>query len=116
MAHFCDMFVDVNIDNFVSDTEAIRELARRIRYLRLNDPTRRMSQSDLAQRAGISRSTVARFEQKGELSLPALIGILRALELFSNLDQLVPEQLPISPMAVSRAESKHKPRQRVRKR
>ncbi|AYQ56971.1 helix-turn-helix domain-containing protein [Bathymodiolus thermophilus thioautotrophic gill symbiont] len=105
----------MNVNNFKTDQEIVAEIATRIRNLRLNDPAHQMSQSELAQRAGISRSTVARFEQKGEISLLPLIAILRVMGLLSNFDHLVPKEVVISPMQVSRMQAKKTSRQRVRK-
>lgn len=105
----------MKIDNFNTDQEVVAEIASRIRNLRLNDPTSQMSQNDLATRAGISRSTVARFEQKGEISLMPLIAILRVMKLLPNINQLVPENISLSPMQVSKLKSKNVTRQRVRK-
>jgi len=105
----------MEIDNFNTDQEVVAEIAARIRNLRLNDPANRMSQNELATRTGISRSTVARFEQKGEISLMPLIAILRVMKLLPNINQLVPENIALSPMQVSKMESKHTTRQRIRK-
>ncbi len=104
----------MEIDNFNTDQEVVAEIAVRIRNLRLNDSTNQMSQQQLAKRAGISRSTVARFEQKGEISLMPLIAILRVMKLLPNINQLVPENVAISPMQVSKMKSKAVNRQRVR--
>jgi len=105
----------MNVDNFNTDKEVIAEIASRLRNLRLNDPGRQMSQQQLADRAGISKSTVARFEQKGEISLMPLIAILRVMKLLPNINQLVPENIALSPMQVSKMESKNTKRQRIRK-
>lgn len=105
----------MEIDNFNTDQEVVAEIAAKIRNLRLNDPASQMSQNELATRAGISRSTVARFEQKGEISLMPLIAILRVMKLLPNINQLVPENIALSPMQVSKMESKNTKRQRIRK-
>ncbi len=105
----------MNVDNFNTDQEIIAEIASRLRNLRLNDPEHQMSQQQLADRAGISKSTVARFEQKGEISLMPLIAILRVMKLLPNINQLVPENIALSPMQVSKLKSKSITRQRIRK-
>jgi len=104
----------MKINTFNTDQEVVAEIASRIRNLRLNDPANRMSQNELAECAGISRSTVARFEQRGEISLMPLIAILRVMKLLPNINQLVPENVAISPMQVSKMKSKAVNRQRVR--
>ncbi len=105
----------MEIDNFNTDQEVVAEIASRIRNLRLNDPVSQMSQNELAKRAGISRSTVARFEQKGEISLMPLIAILRVMKLLPNINQLVPKNIALSPMQVSKMKSKSATKQRIRK-
>ena len=107
--------LNMEIDNFNTDQEVVAEIATRVRNLRLNDPISQITQNELAARAGISRSTVARFEQKGEISLMPLIAILRVMKLLPNLNQLVPENIALSPMQVSKMKSKNATRQRVRK-
>ncbi|MBT3446657.1 MAG: helix-turn-helix transcriptional regulator [Candidatus Thioglobus sp.] len=105
----------MKINTFNTDQEVVAEIASRIRNLRLNDPANRMSQNELAECAGISRSTVARFEQRGEISLMPLIAILRAMKLLPNINQLAPEEVVLSPMQTSKMKSKNITRQRVRK-
>jgi transcriptional regulator with XRE-family HTH domain len=107
--------LNMEIDNFNTDQEVVAEIAVRIRNLRLNNSTNQMSQQELAKCAGISRSTVARFEQKGEISLMPLIAILRVMKLLPNINQLVPENIALSPMQVSKMKSKKVIRQRIRK-
>jgi transcriptional regulator with XRE-family HTH domain len=105
----------MKINTFNTDQEVVAEIASRIRNLRLNDPANRMSQNELAECAGISRSTVARFEQRGEISLMPLIAILRAMKLLPNINQLAPEEVVLSPMQTSKMKSKNITIQRVRK-
>lgn len=66
------------------DSEA-RELAKRVKKRRL---ALRMTQSDLAQRAGMPLATYRRFEQTAQVSLRGLLSIasaLNALEDFRTL-------------------------------
>lgn len=49
---------------------------------------RGLTQAQLADRAGISRATLARFEQgDGGISLDSLLRVLRALGILENLDR-----------------------------
>lgn len=78
----------MNFLSELSDAVVLAELGRRIAQHRLN---RNLTQDELAQEAGVSRSTVARFEQGESTQVTNLVRILRALGLLSNLDKLVPE-------------------------
>lgn len=73
----------------------LEELGARLRRARLE---RNLSQADLAERAGVGRVTVQRTEMGNSTSLVNLVRLLRALDLFADLDQLVPETAP-SPIA-----------------
>lgn len=78
----------MEISDTLSDEVALAELGRRIAQHRLNG---NLTQDELAQEAGVSRSTVARLEQGESTQATNLIRILRALALLSNLDALIPE-------------------------
>jgi len=84
-------------------------LCQRIETIRLS---RNMTQQELAEKAGISRSTITRLAQEGKgISLDSFIRILQALGLTGHLDGLVPDQ-SISPLAILKAAGE--PRQRAR--
>lgn len=61
------------------------ELAKRIASLRKR---KKLSQSELAKRSGVSFGSVKRFEQTGEISLASLTKITIALEVETELDTL----------------------------
>ncbi len=61
------------------------ELAKRIASLRKR---KKLSQSELAKRSGVSFGSVKRFEQTGEISLASLTKIAIALEVETELDTL----------------------------
>lgn len=84
-------------------------LCQRIESIRLSH---NMTQKDLAQKAGVSRSTITRLARDGKgISLDSFIRILQALELSSHLDGLLPS-IGISPLAILKAAGE--PRQRAR--
>ncbi len=70
-----------------ADGEVLAELGRRLARSRLD---RNWTQTELAQEAGVSRSTVRRLEAGESTQLTNLVRILRALGLLANLDALVP--------------------------
>lgn len=66
-------------------SEINTELAKRIASLRKR---KKLSQSELAKRSGVSFGSVKRFEQTGEISLASLTKIAIALEVEMELDTL----------------------------
>ncbi len=69
---------------------SLRELGARLARERLR---RNLTQESLAERAGVSRTTVRRLEAGHSTQLANLIRILRALHLARNLHALVPEPI-----------------------
>ncbi len=90
-----------------ADAAILKELGERLAQHRLN---RNLTRESLAEQSGISRSTLARLEHGRSTSVQNLIRVLRALNLVTNLDRLVPE-LPPSPM--QQLETKKHRRQRA---
>lgn len=82
------------------------ELGERLKRARLN---RDMTQSEVAERAGVSRLAVLNAE-KGEARLKVLVAILSALDLAGQLDLFLPSQ-DVSPIQL--AQLKGKARQRA---
>lgn len=70
-------------------------LGGRLRALRRS---RGLSQTDLAERAGLSRPTVSTLERGKDVNLDSFLSVLRALELLDVLETSVPEPA-VSPMA-----------------
>jgi transcriptional regulator with XRE-family HTH domain len=78
------------ITAFSSNDEALAELGARVRAQRIEVP---LTQAELAERAGVSISMVARLERGQEVRTGGLVSVLRALGLLAQLDALVPEVL-----------------------
>jgi len=97
----------MKFDNLLSDQAALTELGRRIADARLS---RRITQAQFAQAAGVSKRTVERLEDGGSTQLANLIRCLRALGRLEGLERLFPEALvnPVELLGRSRR------RQRVR--
>ena len=69
------------------------DVARRVRHLRLE---RELTQKGLALRAGMSLSSLRRFERTGEIAFSSLIRIgfvLNAIDSFENLFPTPPRSL-----------------------
>ncbi len=89
------------------DHSILANVGNRVAAARLR---RNISQQQLADEAGVSRSTVRRLEAGESTQLTAFIRILRALEMLEGLELLLPAATP-SPMQV--LENRGKTRQRA---
>ena len=78
----------------IADTQIATELGKRIKATRQR---KRLSQTETAERAGISAFTVSQMENGKNTSLTSLIAVLRVLKLLENFDSLVPEVI-VSPV------------------
>jgi transcriptional regulator with XRE-family HTH domain len=90
----------------LTDAAIQRELGARLERRRIDAG---LTQARLAEEAGVSKSTVERFEAGRITDFVRLIRVLRVLKLIDRLDQLIPD-LPQSPIVLL----KHKRRERQR--
>jgi transcriptional regulator with XRE-family HTH domain len=81
----------VKIEHHNTDEAVLAELGARLARSRLE---RNLTQQQLGEKAGVSRITVARLELGHIVKTPALIRVLRSLDLLDALDRLVPEPTP----------------------
>ncbi len=96
----------MNFQHGISDDAALKELGLRIAQYRLN---RNLTQSVLAEEAGVSLRTLHRVEHGESTHLTNMIRILRALHLLENLDSLIPEPA-ISPIQQVKMQGKKRQR------
>jgi len=89
-----------------SDKATLIELGKRVARHRLN---RNLTQSALADEAGISERTMIRLEQGQSSQLLNFIRVLRVLDLLENLEALIPEP-PISPIQQVKMQGKRRKR------
>ena len=73
--------------SFTNET-ALKELGTRLTSLRIE---RGWTQAALAEKSGIAKRTLERFESGGSIQLGTLIKLLRPLELIKPLNSLIPE-------------------------
>ena len=90
----------------MSDREIVREIGRRLRRRRLE---RNWSQEYVAERAGLTRLTVAKLEKGTPTNLLTLIQILRALDAIEELDGFLPDP-GISPLELARMKGRERQR------
>jgi len=88
--------------NSLSNTNVIQEIGARLKKQRIN---KKMTQQQLAEKAGVSLFTIAQIERGKSVSLSMLVAVLRVLRLLDNLDLLLPES-KISPVALMKQQQK----------
>lgn len=84
--------------NYISNNDILELLAKRVKDYRLAS---RMSQRELAQKSGVSYTTISHFEQGQNLNMTLgnFISILRCIGMESRMLELIPE-LPIDPLTL----------------
>ncbi len=78
----------IEITGYESNVYILREVGDRIKETRLS---LNLSREDLSHKAGLSVNTILRIENGENASFENLMGVLRALEILSNINYLVPE-------------------------
>jgi len=82
----------MKITKEATDTAILTEMGRRLARLRLE---RNLTQVQLAEQAGVAKSTVQRLESGGvSPQLSGFIRVCRVLDLLERFDLLVPEPVP----------------------
>lgn len=82
----------MKITNETTDDAVLHELGRRLAEIRLG---RNLTQTQLAEQAGVSKRTVERMETGGVATrLSGFIRVCRVLDLAEHFDLLVPEPVP----------------------
>ncbi len=95
----------------LSDPAILQKMGRRMRDYRIR---MEMTQSELAEKSGVSMGTIVRVEQGNPISTLLLISILRTMGLLENLEVLLPE-LSISPLQMRKMQGKKVQRIRHKK-
>lgn len=82
----------------VTNEDILLTLSKRVKEYRL---AMRMSQRELAEKSGVSYTTVSHFEQgkNPNLTLNNFISLLRCIGMENRMSELLPE-LPVPPMAL----------------
>lgn len=93
---------------FDTPKSMVQEVAQRAKQRRIS---LRLTQEELAQKAGLSLSTLRRFEQTGQISLEGLLRIAFALDSMADFRQLFAAQ---SWASIDDMLNQTKPVQRVR--
>jgi DNA-binding XRE family transcriptional regulator len=97
--------------NSLSNFEITTEFSKRIKSYRIK---KRLTQQELADRAGISLFTVAQIEKGKPMSFSTLIAIFRVFRMLENFEMLLPE-MEISPIEMMKLQGKTPKRIRNKK-
>ncbi len=89
-----------------SDKALLRDLGHRLRQARLR---RNLSQQELADRAGLNRTTVSEYERGASTGTLTLVQVLRALEMLDELAAFLPDPGP-SPLELARRQGRQRQR------
>ena len=76
------------IDDSIYENAIMNEISHRLKEYRISS---NLTQEELADKAMISVSTIKRLEKGEDISFYKLISILKALNIESNLEMLVPD-------------------------
>ena len=98
----------VKIHGTESNDYILKELGKRIQDIRISVA---ITQRELAERAGVSPSTMERIENGENVKIENILNVMRALSLLNNLDIVIPEQEVIPTIVIERRVK----RQRVRR-
>jgi len=97
----------MEISNFVSDKAILAELGDRVARHRLDQ---QLTQTRVAEEAGISKRTLERIEAGTSVQMLSLIRVLRVIGLVPNLNLTIPE---LGPSPIEMLKLKGKERQRA---
>ena len=92
----------------MTDIAIASELGKRIKSTRLR---KNFTQTEVAERAGISVFTISQMENGKNTSLSSLIAVLRVLKLLENINDLAPEVI-VSPIELLKNNKKKRIRAR----
>ncbi|MBL7946621.1 MAG: helix-turn-helix domain-containing protein [Flavobacteriales bacterium] len=94
----------------LKDTQVVEQLGAELRRMRLE---RNLSQAEVAQRAGLDRTTVVKLEAGRAATLLTVVQVLRAMDKLDLLDAFHQEPVP-SPYMLVEAQEKYLKKQRKR--
>jgi len=100
----------IKIDYLTPEKEILKELGRRLGRVRKQQG---YSQEQLAREAGIGVATLRRIEGGNDSQLESWLKLLKALQMTSSIDTLLPENFK-SPMAEVLAQNKSRGKKSAR--
>lgn len=92
----------IMIDYFMTNEALLQYVGKQMRQMRINA---RLSQQQLAERAGISRSTITQVENGKGMKMESVIAILRVLNKLEILNNFETQAL-VSPLLIAKFQGK----------
>lgn len=89
-----------------SDDVILKNLGIQFKQIRLN---KNLTQAELSELSGLSRSAISDLETKGTGSMNTFIRVLRALEKLEILNYFITE-VPVSPIQIAKLKGKNRKR------
>lgn len=93
---------DINFSHSNTDEVILNNLGMQLKQMRLN---KNLTQEQLSELSGLSRSAISDLENKGTGSMNSFIRVLRALEKLEILNHFISEA-PISPIQIAKLRGK----------
>ena len=92
----------VMIDYFMTNEALLQYVGKQMQQMRINA---RLSQQQLAERAGVSRSTITQVENGKGMKLESIVAMLRVLNKLEILNNFETQAL-VSPLLIAKQEGK----------
>lgn len=96
----------ITFSSIPSTSVLLRHLGAQLRQMRLN---KNLTQKELAEVAGLARSTISKLENDGDATLSTLVQVLRALDKLEILNHFITEA-PVSPLQIAKLKGKARQR------
>jgi len=100
----------IMIDYFMTNAALLQYVGKQMQQMRINA---RLSQQQLADRAGLSRSTITQVENGKGMNMESVVAMLRALNKLEILNTFETEAL-LSPILIAKLQGKIPQRIRTR--
>ncbi len=101
---------DIMIDYFMTNDALLQYLGKQMRQMRMNA---QLTQQQLADRAGVARSTVVQIESGKSMRMESVVALLRALNKLEILNNFETQAL-VSPLLIAQNQGKETKRIRTR--
>lgn len=100
----------IMVDYFMTNDALLQYLGKQMRQMRINA---QLTQQQLAERAGVARSTVVQVESGKNMTMESVVAMLRALNKLELLNNFETQAL-VSPLLIAQNQGKETKRIRTR--
>lgn len=102
---------DIAFSYSMSNDVVLKKIGAQLKQMRLN---KNLSQKQLCELSGVSRSTISEIENKGVGTLSSLVQLIRALEKLELLNIFITSS-PVSPIQIAKLSGKIRKRASFKK-